>query len=161
MSTKRDRKESKFARYMKGPIKILARARDCYVQSLTGCAGHVAYANAIGGCPTPHPVSLPRSFSASSSYSNYSSRDEDLRELIRIASTRSLTGKAEAELLRTRKSPPLGGEGVAGVPRSRTVVIGRIDEEKPYEFGGDRVGEGPEVYPRSRSYAASRSSSMV
>lgn len=139
MSTKRVSKESKFVRYMKGPIKILARARDLYVSSLTGCAGHVTHGNAMG-CPTPQFASLPRSFSANSSYSDYNSREEDLRELIRIASTRSLTGKAEAELLRSKRSPPIGAGGVAAVPRSRTVAIGRIDEDKTYEFGGDYAG---------------------
>ncbi|KAG8373837.1 hypothetical protein BUALT_Bualt11G0066700 [Buddleja alternifolia] len=147
MSTKRVQKESKFAKYMKVPIRILARARDFYVQSLSGCAaGQVAYGHM--GCPT----ALPRDFSANSSYSDYSNRDEDLRELIRIASTRSLTGKIEAELLRSKKATPLGG----GMPRSRTVTIGRIDEEKPCEFGGDDDEERVEVYPRSKSYEASR-----
>ncbi|KAK6152805.1 hypothetical protein DH2020_012444 [Rehmannia glutinosa] len=164
MSTKNTRKQSKFLKYMKGPIKILARARDFYVQSLSGCAGYVTYGGAMG-CPTLHPASLPRSFSASSSYSNHSSRDEDMRELIRIASIRGLTGKAEAELLRSEKSPKsppdLGGGGAAAVTRCRTVAIRKIDEDKPYEFGGDDVAERPLVYTRSKSYAASRKSRMM
>ncbi|KAK6117401.1 hypothetical protein DH2020_048857 [Rehmannia glutinosa] len=143
MSIKNVRKQNKFVKYMKGPFKILARARDFYVHSLTGCdEAHVVYGNAI----TLYPASLQRSFSANSSYSNCSYRDDDMRELIRIASTRSLTGKPEAELLRSRNSPPdMGGGGAAAVTRSRTVAIRRIDEDKPYEFGGggDDVAERP------------------
>ncbi|KAL8034337.1 hypothetical protein ABFX02_12G021500 [Erythranthe guttata] len=153
MSAKIDRKKSKFARYTKGPIKILTRVRDFYVQSLTGCAGQVSYGGDAFGFPAAHNFSnLPRSLSASSSYSNSGTRDEDLRELVRIASTRSLTGKIEAELLRS----PVRGGGVAAIRRSRTVTIGRIDEEKPCEFGGVEGGCGAraEVFPRSRSYAA-------
>ncbi|GER28865.1 hypothetical protein STAS_04693 [Striga asiatica] len=112
MSTKRSNnncggKESKLVRYIKGPIRILARARDFYVNSLTGCADHVAYAGA-----TLQPAALPRSFSTSSAH--------DTAELIRIASVRT---KSEAELLRMKK-------------RSRSVAIGRIDEDKPCEFDG-------------------------
>ncbi|CAA0841072.1 Unknown protein [Striga hermonthica] len=111
MSTKRSNnrvgKESKLVRYIKGPIRILARARDFYVTSLTGCADQVAYAGA-----TFQPAALPRSFSTSSAH--------DTTELIRIASARA---KSEAELLRMKK-------------RSRSVVIGRIDEDAPCEFDG-------------------------
>lgn len=145
MSTKRVRKQSKFSRYMRGPIKILARARDFYVQGLTGCAGDAAYINPMG-FPATHFATLPRSFSAGSAYSDSSSRDEDMRELIRIASTRSLPEKLEGG--------SGGGGGVAAMQRSRTVTIGRIDEEKPCEFGGDDDGERAAAYPRSRSYAS-------
>ncbi|KAK4426429.1 hypothetical protein Salat_1411500 [Sesamum alatum] len=151
MSTKRISKESKFARYMKGPVKALARARDLYVRSLSGCADNVHCVDSMG-FPTPHFESLPRSFSTNSSYSN-TSRDEDLKGLVRFASARSLTGKVEAELHRSGKP--------SAVARSRTVVIGRIDEDKPCEFVEDSGGERPGVYPRSRSYVASRRSSMM
>ncbi|XP_057806802.1 uncharacterized protein LOC131021568 [Salvia miltiorrhiza] len=145
MSTKKARTESKFMRYIKGPVKILARARDLYVRSMTSCAGHAAV-----GVPNLHFQSLPRSFSANSSYSDHTSRDDDLRELIRVASTRR-----KAELLR---SSPMAAGGVPAFPRSRTVTVGRIDEDKPCEFGGDGVGVRPEVYLRSKTYAPSRSS---
>lgn len=154
-------KESKFFRYIKGPAKILARARDFYVRSLTSCAGNVAYGGAAVGAPNLHLANLPRSFSANSAHSDYTSREEDLRELIRLASIRSLTGKVEAELLRSTRSSPVGAGGVATVPRSRTVAIGRIDEDKPYEFGSDVAAVRPEVFPRSKSYAPSTGSGMV
>ncbi|XP_051117639.1 uncharacterized protein LOC127242222 [Andrographis paniculata] len=144
MKMKMKMKEGKFVKFMRLPLKLLARARDLYVGSLTGCAGHVAYGNAVIGCPAPHFSTLPRarSFSASSR------DDDDLRELIRIASARNLAGKFEAEIFR-EKEPPLR----PGMPRSRTIVIGRIDEERVCEFGEN------DVVTRSRSYAASRTGS--
>ncbi|KAI3451906.1 hypothetical protein Pfo_008571 [Paulownia fortunei] len=159
MSSKRVRKQSKLIRYIKGPIRVLARARDLYVKSLTGCGGHVSYGNAMG-CPTSQIPSLPRSFSVNSSHPNYRTADEELRDLIRLASTRSLTGKIGAELYRSKSSLPLGGGGggvAASVPRSNTVAFGRIDEDKPSEFDeDDNVGLLGEVHPRSRSYAVPR-----
>lgn len=74
---------------------------------------------------------------------------------MRIASTRNLAGKVEAEL---HRSSSVGAGGVAAVSCNRTVAIERIDEDKPYEFGVNDVGVGPKVYPRSRSYAPPRSS---
>ncbi|KAL0377927.1 UNVERIFIED_CONTAM: hypothetical protein Sradi_3098200 [Sesamum radiatum] len=146
------RNESRFMRYMKGPIRVLARVRDLYVQSMTGCGGHVSYGNAMG-CPTPQIPKLPKSFS--SSHINYRTAEEELRELIRLASTRNLTGKIEAELLRSKRPP---SQGVAAVTRSHTVAFGRIDEDRAVEFGDEEdVGLlGGGAYPRSRSYAVLR-----
>ncbi|KAK6151135.1 hypothetical protein DH2020_016067 [Rehmannia glutinosa] len=161
MSSKRARKQSIFIRYMRGPIRALARARDLYVKSLTGCGGPVVYGNAMG-CPTPHIPSIPRSFSVNTSNSNYRTAEEELRDLIRLASTRRLTGKFEAELHRSRSAIPFSASGVsaaaASVPRSNTVAFGRIDEEKSFEYGEeDDVGLlGGVNYPRTRSYAVPR-----
>lgn len=148
MSTKTVRKGSKIIRYMKAPSRILARARDFYVNSMMRCSGHVGQSSAIG-CSAPQFSTLPRSFSVNSSYSTTS--EEDLRELIRASSTRSLSGKIESELIRVKRPSPLrvGGGGVEVVPRSHTVAIGRIDEDKPCEFGISDV----DSVPRSRSYA--------
>ncbi|PIN16923.1 hypothetical protein CDL12_10421 [Handroanthus impetiginosus] len=149
MSTRRVRKPGKFIRYIKSPIRVLARARDLYIQSLTGCAGHVSYGNSMG-CPTPQIPSAPRSFSVKSPQSNYKTAEEELRDLIRLASTRS----AGIELRRSKTSVPHGG-GPAAVPRSHTVVFGRIDEDKPFEFAADdKVGLLGKVQRRA-SYAFS------
>ncbi|XP_073146942.1 uncharacterized protein [Henckelia pumila] len=153
MSTKTVGKGSKIVRYLKAPARILARARDFYVNSMMRCAGHVGQSSAIG-CSAPQFSTLPRSFSVGSSYSTGS--EEDLRELIRVASTRSLGGKIESELLRAKRPSPLRvGGGVAVVPRSHTVAIGRIDEDKPCEFGVHEV----DSVPRSRTYAGWRGKS--
>ncbi|XP_073064146.1 uncharacterized protein [Primulina eburnea] len=148
MSTKTVRKGSKIIRYMKAPARILARARDFYVNRMMRCAGHVGQSSAIG-CSAPQFSTLPRSFSVNSSYSTTS--EEDFRELIRAASTRSLSGKIDSELLRVKRTSPLRvvRGGVAVVPRSHTVTIGRIDEDKPCEFGVSEV----DSVPRSRTYA--------
>ncbi|CAA3032536.1 Hypothetical predicted protein [Olea europaea subsp. europaea] len=142
-------KESKTGRFIKAPVRVLSKARDFYVKNMLRCAGEFTYASAMG-CPAPQPTSFPRSFSVSS----VSSSDEDFLELIRASSTRSLTGKTEAEILQSKQSP-----GVKVVPRSQTVNIGRIDEDKPCEFMED-VAINPNLYPRSRSYAPSRRSKM-
>jgi hypothetical protein len=42
------------------------------------------------------------------------------------------------------------------MPRSHTVAIGRIDEEKPCDFDEEDVKVKTNVYPRSRSYAVSK-----
>lgn len=143
--SKKDRKpESKLIRLLKSPIRVLIRARDFYIRSMTDCADRVSYGSVMG-CPTGQVSSLPR---------KSSSQDEDLRELIRAASTRSLGNKVQAELLRRENSlaPPVGPKGV---PRSFSVGIGKIDEDKPCEFGED-IKVHTEIFPRSRSYAVSK-----
>ncbi|KAK9284177.1 hypothetical protein L1049_025181 [Liquidambar formosana] len=144
----RDIKESKLSRCLKAPIRILTKARDFYIRSMLVCDGSVM------GLPTGQVTTLPKSFSVNSSKSN---NDEDLRELVRAASTRSLGKKVELDLLRrqqpvTGKSSPASGPN--NVPRSASVGIGRIDEDAPCEFGED-VKVKTDVYPRSRSYAVS------
>ncbi|XP_059644074.1 uncharacterized protein LOC132285858 [Cornus florida] len=146
MSKKSSSKETKLSRCLKAPIKVLSKARDLYIQSMTQCAGKVSYDNVMG-CPTAQVSSLPKSFSVNSSKS---SNDEDFRELIKVASTRSLGNKIELDLLRRQHSPVTGG--VDAVPRSQSVGIGRIDEDKACEFGED-IKVNTDVYPRSRSYA--------
>ncbi|CAK9155566.1 unnamed protein product [Ilex paraguariensis] len=152
MST-RAKKESKITRCMKAPIRVLIRARDFYIRSLSGCAGRVSYGTVIGG---PAPIvnsTLPKSFSVHSTSSN----DEDFRELMRIASTRSLGNKIELEL-RRRQSPIAG---VNAVPRSHSAAVGRIDEDKPCEFGEEINVKKTNAYPRSRSYAVSKTTGML
>ncbi|KAK4367856.1 hypothetical protein RND71_011648 [Anisodus tanguticus] len=140
MSTKGS-KESRIKKCIKAPIRVLIKARDYYVHSLMECSGRIGYGSAMG---VPQISALPRSFSVNSSVS--SSRDEDLRELMRIASRKSL--------LNRQKSLDKNGVNVNVMPRSRSVAIGRIDEDKPYDFGED-VKVNTDVFSRSRSYAVS------
>lgn len=133
----RSKTQSKFLRYIKSPIRVLARTRDLYMESLAamGGSGHVSYGNALG-CPTPQ---IPRSCSVNS---GFRSADEQLRDLMRLA------GKIEPE----RRGTTTGG-AFSSLRRSNTVGFGRIDEDKAFEFGDDeRVGL---VYPRSKGYATS------
>ncbi|KAL8472875.1 hypothetical protein ACS0TY_029263 [Phlomoides rotata] len=153
MKSKGDRKESTLLRLIIAPIRILTRARDLYIQSLTSGGGHVSYGNSMG-CPTPQIPKLPRSLSSQSSFR---SAEDELRDLIRLASTRNL--KIDAELRRTKSSIPLGGGPtmVTPVPRSRTVGFGRIDEDRAFEFGDDEdVGLLGEVHPIGRNNSVSR-----
>ncbi|KAK3006365.1 hypothetical protein RJ639_017476 [Escallonia herrerae] len=146
-------KESKISRCFKAPMRVLSKARDFYIRSMSECAGQVGFGAAMG-CPAPHISSLPRSFSVGSSSSSY---DQDFRELVRAASTRSLGGKVDLEF-RRRQSP---ATGVNVVPRSQSVAVGRIDEDKPCEFGEDFKVMTADMYPRSRSYAVSTRNGMV
>ncbi|XP_058179997.1 uncharacterized protein LOC131298531 [Rhododendron vialii] len=154
MSKKESRKESKLIRCIKSPIRVLGKARDFYVRSMTRWAGKVEYGGVMGGAPTAQVSSLPKSFSVSSSKT--SGDDDDLRDLIRAASTRSLESKVQLELLRRQ---PAGRAGAANgvVPRSQSVAIGRIEEDKCYEFENDHMGKvNTEFVPRSKSYAVTR-----
>ncbi|TMW85877.1 uncharacterized protein LOC107010430 [Solanum pennellii] len=146
MSTNKGSKESRLTRCIKAPIRVLIKARDCYVHSLMDCSGKIGYGSVMG---VPQISALPRSFSVNSSVS--SSRDEDFRELVRIASRKSLVNKMETELLRQKS---IASKNVDAVPRSRSVAIGRIDEDKPCDFGDD-VKVNTDLFLRSRSCAVS------
>ncbi|XP_030532033.1 uncharacterized protein LOC115742077 [Rhodamnia argentea] len=161
--TKRNaRKEAtKLSKLLKAPMRILVKARDFYVRSLTDCSGHIAYGGFMG-CPTSQINTLPRSFSVSSA-----KPDEDFRELVRVASLRSLSNRVGSDLTETQhvagQSPMAATKNKArmAMPRSFSTGIGRIDEDKPCEFGEDVVVKA-DVYKRSRSYApAKRTSGLV
>ncbi|KAF8377664.1 hypothetical protein HHK36_031048 [Tetracentron sinense] len=107
----------------------------------------------VVGCPAGQISTLPKSFSVNSSRS---SNDEDLRELIRAASTRNLGNKVEADLMRQKQLRQSATTRPKGVPRSFSVGIGRIEEDKPCEFGEHVNVKTDGLYPRSRSYAVSK-----
>lgn len=125
----------------RAPRRALCRARDFYVRSITGCAGHLPPDAAFGyGYPTfaaPMTPTMSRNSSfASSRYSAGGGGDDDMRELVRAASQRLAAERAAAA------AEP------ATVPRSQSVAMARIDEDRPCEFAG--VGL---VFPRSQSCA--------
>ncbi|OMO56437.1 hypothetical protein CCACVL1_26550 [Corchorus capsularis] len=158
MSNKKERKESKISRILKAPIRILIKARDFYIKSMTEYSDMLGHGTVLG-CPTGQVSTLPRSYSTSSVKSSHG--DDDLRELIRAASTRSLGNKIQLDLQRqqaaaaARQSPNKTTGGPDNMPRSRSVGIGRIDEDKPCDFEED-VKVKTNVFPRSRSYAVSK-----
>ncbi|KAG5102608.1 hypothetical protein JHK84_047577 [Glycine max] len=145
---KERRKESKLSRYMKAPLRFLKKARDMYVHGMIECSGQLSYVEASMGCPTGQLCTLPRSFSVGSATRSAAS-DEDFEELVRAASLRSYGGRVV-----------FGDAAAAAVemkmPRSRSVGIGRIDEDKVCEFGDNGIKVRPNAYPRSKSYAACR-----
>ncbi|KAJ4770898.1 hypothetical protein LUZ62_016947 [Rhynchospora pubera] len=126
-------KPSRLSRVLLAPIRALGRVRDFYVRSITGCAGHMNYGSGFGY----DGYNLPRSFSVTSDH--VSASDEDLRELIRAVSQKQIKSG-----------------GVNGMPpRSRSVAVGRIDEDAPFDFNGaDNLDVGSNLlFPRSQSYA--------
>ncbi|KAL9326843.1 hypothetical protein ACSQ67_007488 [Phaseolus vulgaris] len=141
-------KESKLSTYMKAPLRFLKKARDMYVRGMIRCSAQLSHVDAAMGCPTGQLCTLPRSFSVGSATRSTAS-DDDFKELIRAASLRSYGPGfefGEAAVMKMKMS------------RSRSAGIGRIDEDKPCEFGDDAimVRPRPNVYPRSKSYAISR-----
>ncbi|PSR99923.1 3-isopropylmalate dehydratase large subunit like [Actinidia chinensis var. chinensis] len=145
--------QNRFIRIITLPIRVLSRAKDFYVKSMVGCADRVSYGTPTG-VGSGQVSSLPKSFSVGS---GRSSDNEDLRELIRAASTRRFGGGVETDLyLQSQMRLPATA---AVVPRSCSVGMGRIDEDGPCDFGEVGVGVRPElVYPRSRSYAVPKRS---
>ncbi|KAG9135611.1 hypothetical protein Leryth_002352 [Lithospermum erythrorhizon] len=117
-------KVSRFLKMIKAPMKALSKVRDFYVRSMIKCGGNT------GEVMPQMAHYFPRSFN----------KDEDLRELMRAASIRStsnnMIGESEMRAICT------------------TVIIRRIDEDKPSEFGDNEVNMDM-IMLRSRSSAVS------
>ncbi|XP_059629738.1 uncharacterized protein LOC132272653 [Cornus florida] len=143
--------ENKFMRFITIPRRVLRKAKDVYVRSLTDCAEKISYGNMVGG-PAAQVSSLPKSFSVSSSRSNDS---EDLRELIRATSTKSMGDRVDMDKFTQRQMRQPAPPNITVVPRSCSVGMGRIDEDRPCDFGEDfNFGVKADLlFPRSRSHA--------
>lgn len=147
---KKKNNNNKLSQLLKASGRLLSKVRDFYVRSLTECSNHLDYGMALTG-PAGHvPTHLPKSYSMGSTTSSHGG--DDYRELLRAASTRTS--------LRKKVEPDFGNEEAMGEPknvgRSRSVGIGRIEEEKTYEFEDDfKVSniDSNNAYPRSKSYA--------
>lgn len=172
--------QNRFLRIISIPLRALGKARDLYVRGMTNYADRGScYGGKLMGIPPSNSGgNLPRSFSATSSRSNDS---EDFRELLRAASTRTLAETNSADLslyiqqemmLRRKQhlrgtasvAAAIGGGGMQKMmpPRSCSVGMGRIDEDKPCSTFSEEEEEEDynhnrkqkkSVYPRSRSYA--------
>lgn len=156
------------------PIRVLGKAKDLYVRSMTRCGQTPSFA--------PPPSDMPRSFSVASSRSSADGGD-DFRELIRAASARTLGHSFEKDLLQQLKAQhaAMAEEAAAAkgvVPRSCSAGMARIDEDAPcerFDEGGEveveashaAVSTGRKmkrnnlVYPRSRSYAVPKASALI
>nr|TKW21258.1 LOW QUALITY PROTEIN: hypothetical protein SEVIR_4G171402v2 [Setaria viridis] len=93
----------------RAPFRVLIRARDLYVSRMAACAGGGGRGGGLVGL-----VALPRC----QSHEFYRGADNDVRELIRVAS---------------RAGPPRAPGGVR--LRTQSVAIGWIDEDRACEFG--------------------------
>ncbi|KAI3972774.1 hypothetical protein MKX01_019432 [Papaver californicum] len=155
MGTKgKHRNENMILKCIKSPYRFLCKAKDAYVRSMNGCAG--GSAASFGGMGYPGPCTVPRSYSTSSSRMS-ESNDEDFKDLVRAASQRGFKTKINISEFHqsdfpTRKNVHSTNDQL---PRSFTVGIGRIDEDKALDFDDDIKMKNDSFYPRSRSYAVS------
>ncbi|TKW26405.1 hypothetical protein SEVIR_3G186900v4 [Setaria viridis] len=137
---------SKLGRWLGAPVRALSRACDSYVRRMSACAGRMpTHAAAYGGRGGFAPGHVQ-----AATFSSRSRRggtgDDDVSELVRAMSQRQASGRGAGA----------GGEGaaVAAPVRSRSVAVGRIDEDAPCEFGaGDTVRVGGPAVRRARSVA--------
>lgn len=151
--------QSKFMRVITIPLRVLCKARDVYVKSMTDCSMGMRYGPSIVSRAGQHPP-LPRSFSVSSSRSD--NDGEDYRELVRAASARSLGQSNEIEmymqLLRQQQSSMMMGSKKV-LPKSCSVgmgFMGKIDEDKPCVFEAGVADVKPQLGPRSSSCAVGK-----
>ena len=124
-----NKKGSKWRRYLKSLMRLLSKPKDMYVHAMTTYSSHFPYVEATMGFPTP---TLPRSFSVGSTTRSRARDNDDLKHLLRSGSVRSSHGdRFESE---RGRNPPAAA---ARLTRSCSIGIGRIDEDKPCEFGYD------------------------
>ncbi|KAJ1263611.1 hypothetical protein BS78_09G199200 [Paspalum vaginatum] len=148
--SKKAEPRSRLGRWLGAPVRALSRACDSYVRRMSACAGRMpAHAGAYGGRGAglaPGSVQAATFSSRSSRRRGGEGGDDDISELVRAMSQRQASRGRAAE----------GAEASAVPVRSRSVAVGRIDEDAPCEFGADddivRVG-GPPPVRRARSVA--------
>lgn len=158
-STKKSRKKNKFIRFVMIPFRVLGKARDLYVKSLTNYAERSSLSNSMGMSAGQFST-LPKSFSVGPARST---EKEDYSELLRAASVRSLGHTNEVDFIlvekKAREPPstvPMTAMGSKKFPKSVSVgmgFMGRIDEEKSDEMGE----EGSVRTPDSASFSRSKS----
>ncbi|PWA51634.1 hypothetical protein CTI12_AA081760 [Artemisia annua] len=151
------------------PFRVLGKAKDFYVRSITDCSNGATYGMASMSS-TQNPLS--RSSSTSSYYSNAS---EDLRELIRANSTASMRdvniSRSDLDMcikqhMMNKQSSSLPVMGSKRVPRSVSVGMARIDEDAPVssfrddEELGRKAKSDHMMFPRSKSHAVSSSAKI-
>lgn len=162
---KKGENKTRFFRIINMPLKVLGKARDLYMRSITGCAARTHYSSADSvSIPFPRSRSTSSAFSSSTS-SRRMSFDDDYSELVRAASVRSLGHKNEIDMIRHQQLQQRQENRVAvgvvaaakgGLPKSSSVgmPMARIDEENEEEGSLKNQKKGSDfLYPRSRSHA--------
>lgn len=125
----------------KAPLRILCGMRDLYVKGMTRCAGTVSQYNGGGIYNCPNYSEFVHGGGFGSGRSDCS--EDDLRELIRVASESRIKAELRKSSNRVRRS-------------QSAVVFGRIDEDRPCDFAGEvKVGSSLS-FPKSRSIGAGR-----
>ncbi|EYU32387.1 hypothetical protein MIMGU_mgv1a016061mg [Erythranthe guttata] len=126
-----------FMRIITTPIRALCKARDLYVRGLTQYGDRMNLGNVMAVQGTSQCSGLPRSFS--------------------VSSARSTGNRAD--------HMDCGAGPRAMPPRSSSVAMGRIDEDRPYINFGDQdifnSGKNGINYPRSRSHAVTYSRRLL
>lgn len=151
--------QSKFMRIIRMPFRVLGKARDFYVRSLTEYAARGNYGNGMTFQGGSFP-SLPKSFSVGASRCN---DGEDYSELIRAASMRSMGHRNEVDLLIHQHLMQSAANRSKEFPKSSSVgmrFMGRIEEEKSCDLEDSVDGKKSDYnkFPRSRSVAVSNRS---
>ncbi|MED6124146.1 hypothetical protein PIB30_056313 [Stylosanthes scabra] len=153
MRSKGGESSNKLVRIITTPIRVLGKAKDMYVRSITQCGQTVTYSN-----PGDAVGRFQRSYSAATSMSGAGS--EDYSELVRAASARTLGNRIDVDFVlkqqqqaRAQVHQDQDNQQPAGLPKSVSVGMGRIDEDKPFDLNEGDEGVVPNSYPRSRSYA--------
>ncbi|WVZ19792.1 hypothetical protein V8G54_007114 [Vigna mungo] len=151
----KEQKQNKFVWIITTPFRVLGKARDAYVRSITQCGHNMNYSNPVDAAGRFE--ALPRSYSVATSRSD----NEDFAELLRAASARTLGNRIDVDLVlkqQAQSRPPISSNGL---PKSTSVGMGRIDEDTPYDLSEGDVGTLPKSYPRSRSYAVGKTSAVL
>lgn len=161
---------NKFLRIVTIPVRALCKARDSYVKGMTNYANRMHYgsSNVMGLQGVEQVHGLPKSYSVNSTRSNNS---EEYKELIRSASARNV-GPSDLDAyikqqmtMRSgsvgRSQPKPQPQPMAMPPRSRSVALGRIDEDNPCCYFGNPDNNTISVkndfkYARSRSHSIAR-----
>ncbi|MED6130692.1 hypothetical protein PIB30_003270 [Stylosanthes scabra] len=147
------RNNNKFVWIITTPFRVLGKAKDMYVRSITQCGQTVTYSNP--GDAVGRFQNLPRSYSSATSMSGAGS--EDYSELVRAASARTLGNRIDVDFVlkqqQQARAQAQDNNQPAGLPKSVSVGMGRIDEDKPFDLNEGDEGVVPNSYPRSRSYA--------
>ncbi|KAI3667221.1 hypothetical protein L6452_42270 [Arctium lappa] len=119
------RNKSKYRRCSRALARFLNKARDIYVKSMSELADHLE-----SGCG---PAAANVSTFPSVSSTRLSSSNQELAELMRLASRRGLAKKVELEFLKQQRSEQ-GAARLNVVKHSRRTVMGKISEDKACDF---------------------------
>ncbi|KAI3525965.1 hypothetical protein L1887_05104 [Cichorium endivia] len=139
-------KENKNRRCSRALARFFNKIGDLYVKMMSELANQVESGCGPAGV---NVATLPKSFSMRST--RLSSSDQDLVELVRLASRRGLAKKVESEFLRQRSTNSAVQKN-DGLYRG-SVGMGKIDEDETCDFGGgDGFKDNRVNFPRSRSH---------
>ncbi|KAL2346494.1 hypothetical protein Fmac_000494 [Flemingia macrophylla] len=154
----KEQKQNRLVWIITTPFRVLGKARDMYVRSITKCGNNMNYSNPVDA--TGRFEALPRSYSAATSRSD----NDDFAELLRAASARTLVNRIDMDLVLKQQQAQAQAQAHSdarpALPKSTSVGMGRIDEDSPFDLGQGELPVLPKLYPRSRSYAVGNPSAV-